>query len=273
MCVAVRWLACLALLPSLALAAGSCERLVATASPDAPPFAWRDPADPRKIIGASVDVLATIGAQLGVKVEVLYSGKRARALEEVRSGRMDILADTALTEANLEYLDYVYPPLAFNDYLVWARQGAAAPAPGYAVLADLAGRRGLVSAKARMTPAFVGFANEHLQLHTADNLTGVFQQLMLGQADYAIAPRYAGAAAVAALGLASQLQPQALTVDRPGVYLAIAQDSACNDGWLRGQLAKKMTELAASGGIQAILQRNAERWKLQQQAAAGLVKP
>lgn len=261
--VPIRWLAGVALLPSLALGAGSCERLVATASPDAPPFAWRDPADPHRLVGASIDVLNQVATELGVKIDVLYSGKRAQALDEVRNGRVDILADAALAEANLDRLDYVYPPLAFNDYLIWARQGAPTR---YAALADLTGHAGLISAKARPTAEFARFASEHLQLKPAENLTRTFQQLMLGQADYAIAPRYAGSAAVAALGFTDQLQPQALTVDRPGVYLAIAQDSACNDGWLRGQLAKKMTELAASGGIGAILQRNAERWKLEQQA-------
>ena len=33
--------------------------------------------------------------------------------------------------------------------------------------------------------------------------------------------------------------------------------------WLRGQLAKKMTELPASGLTEAVLQRNLERWKAQ----------
>jgi polar amino acid transport system substrate-binding protein len=263
-------LVCLVLLPSLGQAAGSCERLVATASPDAPPYAWRDPADPRKLIGASVDVLTDVATQLGVTIDVLYAGRRSQALDEVRSGRMDILADAVLTTADLEHLDYVYPPLALNDYLVWSRQSSSA---SYASLADLAGHRGALSAKARVTPAFSAFAAQHLSLAPAENLTHTLEQLAQGTVDYAIAPRYAGAAAVASLGRSGQLIAHEVAVDRPGIYLAIAQDSACNDGWLRGQLAKKMTELAASGGVQSILQRNAERWKLQQQATPGAVKP
>ena len=263
-------LATLALFPSLGNAAGSCERLVATASPDAPPYAWRDPADPRKLIGASVDVLTGIAAQLGIEIEVLYAGRRSQALDEVRTGRMDLLADAVLTTADLEHLDYVYPPLAFNDYLVWTRQHSAA---SYATLADLAGQRGAVSAKARLTPTFSSFAAQHLNFVPSQNLTRTLQSVAMGQADYAIAPRYAGAAAVATLGPTVGLVAQDVVVDRPGIYVAIAQDSACNDGWLRGQLAKKMTELAASGGVQSILQRNAERWKLQQQAMPEAAKP
>jgi hypothetical protein len=29
-----------------------------------------------------------------------------------------------------------------------------------------------------------------------------------------------------------------IPVDQPGLYLAISHNSACNDPWLRGQLAK-----------------------------------
>ena len=54
-------------------------------------------------------------------------------------------------------------------------------------------------------------------------------------------------------------------IDRPGLFLAVSHNSACNDPWLRGQLAKKMTELPASGLTEAALQRNIERWKSQQQ--------
>ena len=58
-----RWVVLLlgvSLLPSLTLAAGKCERLVITGSPDAPPLLWRDPQDPTHLIGATADVLQQV---------------------------------------------------------------------------------------------------------------------------------------------------------------------------------------------------------------------
>ncbi|MET0613346.1 MAG: ABC transporter substrate-binding protein, partial [Pseudomonas caspiana] len=52
-------------------------------------------------------------------------------------------------------------------------------------------------------------------------------------------------------------------VDKPGLFLAVSHNSACNDPWLRGQLAKKMTELPAAGLTEAVLLRNIERWNAQ----------
>ena len=54
------------MLPSLSFAAGKCERLIVTGSPDAPPYLWRDPADPAHLIGASADLIQLAGQELGI---------------------------------------------------------------------------------------------------------------------------------------------------------------------------------------------------------------
>lgn len=261
-----RWVAAfgalLALGSPVAMAAGSCERLVATGSPDAPPYLWRDAQDPRHLIGVNADLLNQVASELNVKVEILYGGKRSQALEEVRSGRMDLLVDAPLTMAELETLDYVHPALAQNDYRVWTRNVSPVV---YRSLADLHGHTGAISARARPTQAFAALDREQLHLLPQESLAKAFGQLLLGKVEYVVAGRYSGAATAQALGMQNDLTTSELPIDRPGLYLALSHDSACNDGWLRGQLAKKMTELAASGLPPELLSRNVERWKAQQQ--------
>jgi polar amino acid transport system substrate-binding protein len=252
----------LTLLPSLSMAAGKCERLVVTGSPDAPPYLWRDPQNPKHLMGASADLLQHVAGELGVKVELLYSGKRSEALDEVRSGRMDLLADAPLTLNELESLDYIHPALVQNDYLVWTRKDSTLV---YSQMVDLQGHAGAVSEKARLTQPFAALAKEQLSLKRLPNLTQVFQKLLLGEVEYVLAPRYAGMAMAQSLGMANDLQAFPQAVDKPGLFLAISHNSACNDPWLRGQLAKKMTELPASGLTEALLQRNLELWKAQLQ--------
>lgn len=251
------------LLPAQAMAVGKCERLVATGSPDAPPYLWRDPKDPRHLIGANAELLQQIAAELGVKIEVLYSGKRSDALAEVRSGRMDMLIDAPLQVTELTSLDYVHPPLMQNEYLVWTRHDSPLIYEG---LADLHEHQGSLSQKARLTPHFEALAKAQLKLSEAQNLTQAFQQLLLGQVDYVLAGRYSGMAMAQSLGMGDVLVARGLPLDRPGLYLALSHNSACNDAWIRGQLAKKLTELPTSGVSQAVLQRNIERWKAQTQA-------
>ena len=252
----------LILLPGMAAAAGKCERLVVTGSPDAPPYLWQDPQNPKHLIGASADLLQQVAKDLGIKVELLYAGKRAQALDEVRSGRMDMLADTPLMFNELENLDYIYPPLLENDYLVWTRKGSTL---AYSEAKDLHRHTGGLSEKSRMTQAFGTFAEQNLTLTRTANLTQAFQKLLLGEVEYVLAGRYSGMAAAQALGMANDLLAFEQPIDRPGLFLAVSHNSACNDPWLRGQLAKKMTELPASGLTEAALQSNIERWKAQQQ--------
>ncbi|MHC8301128.1 substrate-binding periplasmic protein [Pseudomonas sp. ZS1P83] len=252
----------LTVLPVLSVAAGKCERLVVTGSPDAPPYLWQDPQNPKHLIGASADLLQQVAGELGIKVELLYAGKRSQALDEVRSGRMDMLADASLTVSELESLDYIHPPLLENDYLVWTRKDSTLD---YNEAQDLHGHPGALSEKSRMTPAFGTFAEQQLTLIRTPNLTQAFQKLLLGEVEFVLAGRYSGMAAAQTLNLANDLIARPQPIDKPGLFLAVSHSSACNDPWLRGQLAKKMTELPASGLTEAVLQRNIERWKAQQQ--------
>ncbi|MBS7846192.1 transporter substrate-binding domain-containing protein [Pseudomonas fluorescens] len=264
-----RWVVLLlgvSLLPSLTLAAGKCERLVITGSPDAPPLLWRDPQDPTHLIGATADVLQQVAKDLGLKVDLLYGGKRSLALDEVRSGRMDILADAPLNLGELETLDYIHPALVQTDYLVWTRKDSALV---YNTAADLQGHKGAVSERARLSREFETLADQQLTLQRLPSLTPAFQKLLLGEVDYVLAGRYSGMAMAQTLGMSNDLLARETPIDQPGLYLAISHNSACNDPWLRGQLAKKMTELPGSGVAEAALQRNLERWKAQLQQPVG----
>lgn len=252
----------LSMLPLLSVAAGKCERLVVTGSPDAPPYMWQDPQNPKHLIGASADLLQQVASDLGLKIELLYAGKRSQALEEVRTGRMDLLVDAPLTLNELDSLDYIHPALVQNDYLVWTRKSSTLV---YNQFEDLRGHAGAVSAKARMTQPFQAKAQQELKLERTPALTQAFQKLLLGEVEFVLAGRYSGMAMAQSLGMADDLIARETPVDKPGLFLAISHNSACNEPWLRGQLAKKMTELPASGLTESVLQRNIERWTAQQQ--------
>lgn len=250
----------LVMLPTLAFAAGKCERLIVTGSPDAPPYLWRDPQDPKRLMGANADLLTQAAGELGIKLEVVYGGKRSQALEEVRTGRMDLLADAPMNTAQLESLDYIHPPIVQNNIMVWARRDHAVP---FNAISELHGHPGAISEKTRLTPLFEAQTRQHLTLERVSGLTPAFQKLALGEVDYVLAGRYAGMVMVQTLSLSADLIAQPLPVDTPGLYLALSFNSACNDPWLRGQLAKKMAESAASGLAGDVIRHNLELWKAQ----------
>lgn len=249
------------LAPMLAGAAGKCERLVATGNPEYPPYLWRDPQNPQKLIGANADLLQQIGEQIGVEIEVMHTGPWSRAQDEVRTGRVDLLAGAFLTLPRLESMDYVHPAFYITPSMVWVRKGQEFPYSGWE---DLRGRVGGTLVNNSFGQQFDAFAKANLTLENVPSLTQAFQKLLLGRTEYVLYERYPGVALANTLGLMEDLQALEPPISSEGLFLTLSHNSACNDPWLRGQLAKKMTELTATGLPETLLQRNLERWKNQQ---------
>ena len=252
-------------IPGFASAAGKCERLVATGNPEYPPYLWRDPQSPKHLIGANADLLTLIGEQLGVKVEIIHTGPWSRAQDEVRTGRVDLLAGAFLTLPRLESMDYVHPAFFNTPSVVWVNKDKVFPYSGWE---DLRERTGGTLVSNSFGQQFDTYAKANLNLEEVPSLTQAFQKLLLGRTDYVLYERYPGIALADTLGMLDNLETLEPPISSEGLYLTLSHNSACNDAWLRGQLAKKMTELTAAGLPETLLQRNLERWKAQQSHAA-----
>ena len=242
-------------------AAAKCDRLIATGGANNPPFLWRDPQNPKRLVGANADLLKQITDSLGLKLELLYTGNAEKALEEVRSGRVDLLADAVIDVQQLAYLDFIHPPIAELQISAWVRNE-----PGflYSSRDELAGHSGTYVATTRFGSEFRTYAaDKHLRLRTAPSLAEAVQGLLAGKSDYVLHERYNLIAQAGRQGWLDKIQRLEPPVSRRGMHFAVAHDSACNGPWLRGQLAIKMTELRAAGVPQQLLVDNLERWKQQ----------
>ncbi|MNE61035.1 hypothetical protein D3C80_1562180 [compost metagenome] len=105
------------------------------------------------------------------------------------------------------------------------------------------------------------------------SLAQAFQKLLLGRSDYVLYERFPGLALAEAQGIEDELLVLDPPVSSEGLYLTLSHNSACNDPWLRGQLAKKMTESIATGLPETLLQHNLLRWEEQQLQPASTPNP
>lgn len=255
----------LCLLPVLAVAAERCERIVATGNPEYPPYLWRDPHNPQQLIGANADLLARIASEIGVRIDVIYTGPWSRAQEEVRNGRIDLVAGAFLTLPRLETMDFVHPAMFVTPSVVWVRHGSSF---AYSTWRDLRGHLGGTLVNNSFGQEFDRYAKDNLTLETVPSLTQAYQKLMLERTEYVLYELYPGLALAESMGMTDAVQPLEPPISSEGLYLALSQRSACNEPWLRGQLAKKMTELTAAGVPETLLQRNLERWRSQHPSPA-----
>jgi polar amino acid transport system substrate-binding protein len=249
---------------SPAWAAGKCERLVVTGDTGQAPYLWQDPIKRQRLIGAHADLLTRIGKELGVAIELIDAGTAVEAQEAVVAGRVDLLLGVPLSMEALDTLDFVHPALPSDATVVWTRRQNGLIYTGWN---DLPGRTGWAPPQQSLGPQFDAFARSHMQPDHAGSALEAFRKLQQGQVDYLLYGRSAGAAQVALLAADAQLQSFETGLNPAPRYLALSHNSACNEPWLRGQLAKKMTELTASDLPEAQLQQSLQRWTTQHQSA------
>jgi len=252
---------CLLLLPQLSAADDACQQLTATGNPEYPPYLWRDPHNPQQLIGANADLLKYLGEALGLKIQVLYGGPWSRAQEEVRTGRIDLLAGYFLTQARQQEMDFVKPPFLHTPSVVWVRQDAAF---AYRSWHDLRGHTGGTLVSNSHGQQFDDYATANLTLEAVPSARQAFEKLLHKRNDYVIYEQYPGMALARTLRMEKQLKFLEPPVSSEGLYLALSRESRCNQPALRERLAQKMKEIVSGPLPGQLLEKNLERWRQEQ---------
>jgi len=248
------------LLPGFALAAPLCAQLTATGNPEYPPYLWRDPHNPEQLIGANADLLKDVGKALGVEVKVVYGGPWSRAQEEVRTGRIDLMAGYFLTQERQQQMDFISPPFLSTRSVVWVRQDGAF---AYREWADLRGRNGGTLVSNSHGQQFDDYARANLRLEAVPGARQAFEKLLHKRNDYLIYEQYPGMALVRTQGWEAQLKVLDPPVSSEGLYLALSHQSKCNRAELREMLGRKMKEMVDGPVPEQLVEKNLELWRQQ----------
>src|SRR3990167_2734932 len=248
------------LMPALAVSAGKCERLVATGNPEYPPYLWRDPQNPQQLIGANADLLQHLAKELGVVVYIIYTVPWSLAQDEVRTGRVDLIAGAFLTLPRLEVMDYVHPAFFFTPSVVWVHRGAEFP---YAGWDDLRNRTGDTLVNNSFGQTFDAYAKSNLTLEGVASLTQAFQKLLLGRTDYVLYERYPGQALADSLGMQDDLLVLDPPISSEGLYLTLSHNSAWKGGGAARFVGKKKEGAIGRGLAVFLPPPNPGVWKKQ----------
>lgn len=254
-------------LAEAALAAGACERIVVTGNPEYAPVVWADPEDSTRLTGAAIEMLELALDGSGITVETLNVGPWARAQEEARSGRVDMLAGAFMNHQRLGNMDFVHPPYMEVPSVVFVKRGASFAYSGWN---DLRDKRGSTAVDTSFGSAFDTYAQEHLDIEQSASIEQSLRQLLAGTVDYVVYERHQGQAAAERLGLQEQIDILDGSVINEQLYFTISHNSACNSPALRGALAQGMHRLASEGAPRRILEKYRDRWAGQFGETAGV---
>lgn len=258
-CLAATFLAMLPTGVSLA-AGGTCERIVVTGNANYPPLLWVSPDDPARLTGAAVELLEKALEASGIHVDALYTGSWDKAQQEVRSGRVDMLAGSFLTPERLGEADYIYPPYMEIPSVIFVRRGEAFPYSGWD---DLRGKRGGSLTSSSFGAAFDTYAADHLNVTAIANIDQSLEQLLTGKVDYLIHERYQGLALAAQRNVLDQLDILEGSLINEQLYYSISHNSACNSPAMRAALAKGMYQMVRQGEPRRLLEKYRDKWAAQ----------
>jgi polar amino acid transport system substrate-binding protein len=248
-----------AMLAGVTPAAAACAKLVASGNPEYPPYLWPDPADADRLIGANAAFMERLSAKIGLPIEMRYVGSWARVQEEMRAGRIDLIAGAFLTTARLDYMDYFTSTIATTRSVIVTRADSKL---NYQAWPDLKGYQGLTVVNNSFGEAFDRFAADNLTIEHVTRLDNALQMLAGKRGDYLIyedAPVHAFAARAGIKDLREA--PEAISNEN--LYLTFSHRSPCNEGELRGRIARAMRELAEEGVMDPLLAEAIEHWRTQ----------
>lgn len=248
-----------AMLAGVTPAAAACEKLVASGNPEYPPYLWPDPADAGRLIGANAAFMERLSAKIGLPIEMRYVGTWARVQEEMRAGRIDLIAGAFLTTARLDYMDYFTSTIATTRSVIVTRADSKLD---YQAWPDLKGYQGLTVVNNSFGEAFDRYAADNLDIEHVARLDNALQMLAGKRGDYLIyedAPVHAFAARAGIKDLREA--PEAISNEN--LYLTFSHRSPCNEGALRGRIARAMRELAEEGVMDPLMAEAIELWRTQ----------
>jgi len=243
LCLSV--LAALALSSSVAFAADTCTKIVATGHPSYPVIAFKDG---DQIKGAAPALVEAIAKHIKVPLESKYMGSWTDAQAAARDGKADMIVGVYYNEDRAKYLDYVQPAFIYDPVVVFVSKSNKFPYTGQD---DLIGKKGATNKGESYGTAFDAFIKDKLDVERTDGLDEAFKALVSGKVDYVIAGYYPGHADAADMDIDDKveaLEPALLSAE---MFVAFSKKSPC--AALAPKFSQGITEMTTDGRFYKML--------------------
>lgn len=237
----------------------ACTRLVASGNPQYPPYLWRDPDDDNRLLGANAELMQWLAKEIGVPIETRYVGPWGRVQEEMRAGRIDLIAGAFFTQPRTEFMDYFHPAFRDTRSALWTRQKFKL---NYRRWGDLVGLQGVTVINNSFGEDFDRFARDSLKIIQVASLEQAIQILQRGRADYLIYEDSPGDAFLAKMGI-SDVRQLPTPVAAENLYLTLSHRSPCNTPELRGKIARAMYKLNKQSPMPLLIEQSIQLWRRQ----------
>ena len=192
--------------------------IVASGHPEWPPIMFRSGS---AIDGAGAALVKKIFADLGVPIEINYTGTWDEVQGKARTGDVDVLVAAYKTTERLGYMVYS-DPYTTDPVAIYVARGKAFPFNTWDVLI---GRKGIAMVGDSYGQEFDDFAAKSLTLTRVTTTQQAYDMIANGQGDYFLYSLYAGDDFLKKAGTAAQFESLPKFVDEEFFYITISKKS------------------------------------------------
>ena len=225
------------------------------------PYLWRDPDNEGRLIGANAELMQWLSKEIGVPIDVQYSGPWGRVQEETRLGHLDLIAGAFFTLPRTEYMDYFHPAFHETRSVIWTRGDNNALK--FRRWSDLVGLQGVTVINNSFGEEFDRYAKDKLRINQVASLEQAIQIVQNSRADYLVYEDSPGQAFLARRNIAD-VKMLGDPVARENLYLTMSHRSACNTPEIRGRIARALYKLGRDKAMMAgFVERALQLWRKQ----------
>jgi len=192
--------------------------IVASGHPEWPPIMFRNGAT---IDGAGAALVKKIFADLGVAVEIPYTGTWDEVQARARSGEVDVLVAAYKTTEREGYMLYSVP-YTTDPVAIYVAKGKSFPFDSWNVLI---GKKGIAMVGDSYGQSFDDFAAANLALTRVTTTAQAYDLLASGKGDYFLNSLYAGDDFLKKNGTAAQFESLPKFVNEENFYITISKKS------------------------------------------------
>jgi polar amino acid transport system substrate-binding protein len=224
--------------------------IVASGHPEWPPIMFRAGA---AIDGAGAALVKKIFADLGVAVEVPFTGTWDEVQSRARSGEVDVLVAAYKTTEREGYMVYSLP-YTTDPVAIYVARGKAFPFDNWNVLI---GKKGIAMVGDSYGQSFDDFAAANLTLTRVTTAQQAYDMLAAGQGDYFLNSLYAGDDFLKRNGTAAQFESLPKFVNEENFYITISKKSPYVT--YLALINEQITKYKADGTITALINQYKNR--------------
>ncbi|WP_425641518.1 substrate-binding periplasmic protein [Marinomonas gallaica] len=233
-----------------------CSSITATGNPEYPPFLWQQE-QTGQLRGAVANLMGKLSEKINIPIKTIYVGPWSRSQQEVKSGRVDLMAGAFYTSERADYMAYFAPAMMFTKSMVWQSSRRKFD---YQKWSDLRNNWGVTVINNSFGQDFDDYAKKNLSLLTVASLEQAFSMLDAGRADYVLYERSPGVAYVRHMSLEGLVEAVEPSISSEGLFLTISKLSPCNTPELRSRITTALRELVDEGVPQDVLVNALAEW-------------